>query len=349
MKILEINNVKIGTGYKPYFIAELSANHGGSINNAKNLIKLAKRSGANAVKIQSYSPETMTIRCDKDDFQIKEGLWMGKNLYELYEEAQTPFEWHKDLYDYAQKIGLTIFSTPFDETAVDLLEKLNTPAYKIASFELTDLDLIEYVAKKNKPIFISTGMASIEEISLAIESCKKKNNEKILLFHCISSYPTELKDSHLYNISYLSKEFNTLVGLSDHTTDNYASIIAVSLGASAIEKHFKINNKDSGPDSDFSIVPEEFKQLVAQCNLAHTAIGNSSFKRSESESLNRRFRRSLYFVKDLKKGHFIAKDDFKKIRPGFGLNPKYSKDIIGKKLKTDVEFGDPVAWNAFEY
>ncbi len=345
--MITINNVSFGGDGKPYIIAELSANHDGSIERAKCSIEAAKLAGASAVKIQTYTPDTMTIDSDKDDFTITDGLWSGHSLYRLYQEAHTPFEWHAELFQYAASIGVTLFSTPFDETAVDLLEELNTPAYKIASFELTDLPLIEYAAKRKKPMLMSTGMANPEEIAEAVECCKQQDNHEILLFHCISSYPAEIADSNLANISYIAREFNVDVGLSDHTTSNFASIMAVSLGASAIEKHFKLDGDDCGPDSSFSIMPDALRSLVEECNLAHEALGVKQFKRSDSEKGMTHFRRSLYFVKNLEKGHVITEGDVRRIRPGYGLAPKYYNDIIGSKLTKTVERGDPVQWTNF--
>lgn len=343
-----LDSHKIGEDNPPFIIAELSANHGGSIERAKKSIFAAKKSGANAVKIQTYTPDTMTINSDQPDFIINDGLWEGNTLYELYQKAYTPYEWHAELFEYAKEIGITIFSSPFDESAIDLLSKLNTPAYKIASFELTDIPLIEYAAKRNKPMLISTGMASIQEIAEAVEACKKTNNDQILLFHCISSYPADTRDINLSNISYLSKHFDAEVGLSDHTTNNFAASLAISLGASAIEKHFKLDHTDCGPDSSFSIDPTELKDLVNICNLAKIAMGSSNFKRADSEQDNIKFRRSLYFVSDLKKGDFISEKDIRRIRPGFGLEPKYFHELIGKKLLKSVKFGDRVKLEDFE-
>ncbi len=345
--MFEIDRIKIGTGQKPYIIAELSANHGGDIKRAKNSIKAAKESGASAVKIQTYTPDTMTLNCHREDFLIKEGLWKGYNLYKLYEEAYTPYEWHEELFDYAKKINITIFSTPFDETAVDLLEKLNTPAYKIASFEITDLPLIKYAASKNKPMLLSTGMANFNEVKEAIETIKKQDNNKILLFHCISNYPAEISDSQLGDINFLRESFNVEVGLSDHTTTNLASILATALGANAIEKHFKLDEKECGPDSSFSIIPEQLKELVSDCNMTFEATKVNKLMRPESENKNRKFRRSLYFVKDLSKNHILTKNDIKRVRPGYGLDPKYFDQIIGKKLIRNAEFGEPVSWDFF--
>ncbi len=344
---IKINNQKIGKKFKPYIIAELSANHGGSIEEAKKTILLAKESGASAVKIQSYTPSTMTIDCKKDDFQIKQGLWKGYNLFELYQKSYTPFEWHKDLFKYAKDIGISIFSTPFDETAVELLEKLNTPAYKIASFELVDLPLIKLIAKTNKPMLISTGMGSIKEIGDAVNVIKKNGNSKILLLHCISSYPALTEDTNLSNITFLKNKFDCLVGLSDHTMNNIASMVSISLGAVLIEKHFKPNNIIKSADDSFSLLPKEFKSLVDDCNVAWKALGNKKFSRSKNERPNLKFRRSLYFVKSLKKGTIITNDHIRRIRPGYGLPPKFFGSILGKKLKTDVEYGDPVKWEFF--
>lgn len=347
-KMFEINGKKIGYNQKPYIIAELSANHGGSIERAKNSIKAAKVSGASAVKMQTYTPETMTIDSEKDDFIIKKGLWEGYKLFDLYKEAFTPFEWHKELFEYAKQIGITIFSSPFDETAVDLLTSLDTPAFKIASFELTDLPLIEYVAKKNKPLLISTGMGSLNEIADTLEVCRMNGNKELLLFHCISSYPAPIEESNLLNIKALMKEFGVLVGLSDHTTTNLASTIAISLGAVAIEKHFKFDNKSCGPDETFSITPLQLKELVNECNITKLAMGSKKFTRPDGEVNNLNFRRSIYFVKNLKKGHIVSRNDIRRIRPGFGLKPKYFEQIIGLKLCSNVEIGDPVKMDCFE-
>lgn len=344
---LKIDNIQIGKDFAPYIIAELSANHGGSIQRAKDSILAAKNAGASAVKMQTYTADTMTIDSNKEDFQIRDGLWKGYNLYKLYKEAYTPFEWHQELFTFAKNNGITIFSSPFDETAVDLLTELNAPAFKIASFELTDLPLIEYVAKQNKPVLMSTGMASLDEVSEAIECCKMQNNNQLLIFHCISSYPAASEDSNLLNIKALKAEFNVEVGLSDHTTNNLASSLAISLGAVAIEKHFKLDDKDCGPDSSFSLLPTELKNLVVECNVAKSALGSTEYSRSESESANQKFRRSIYFMNNLKAGHVITYDDIRRIRPGFGLEPKHFNKIIGKKLALDVERGDPVSWDNF--
>jgi len=346
--MIKIANSFISTNNSPFIIAELSANHSGSIEVAKNSILAAKNSGANAVKIQTYTPDTMTIDSNLKDFQIYDGLWKGKSLYELYSQAYTPYEWHQELFDYASEVGITIFSSPFDETAVDLLESLNTPAYKIASFELVDLPLIKIVAKTNKPLLMSTGMASLEEIGEALEVAKSAGNQNLLLFHCISSYPAPIEESNLNNILFLKKTFNVEVGLSDHTTSNIASIAAISLGASAIEKHFKLDDSIEGADSSFSLNANQFNFLVKECNEAWSALGKKSFSRANSEKENVKFRRSIYFVKDLEKGQRISDKDIKKIRPGYGLSPKYFDNLIGKKVTQDVIRGEAVTWEKVE-
>lgn len=342
-----INNRNISDTEPPYIIAELSGNHNGSIDRAKLLIKTAKQSGAHAVKIQTYNADSMTIDCDRDDFIIKNGLWKGYKLYDLYKEAHTPFEWHGELFEYARNLDITLFSSPFDENAVDLLNELDTPAYKIASFELTDLPLIKYVAKKGKPMLMSTGMASKEEISEAIEMARSSGCNSLLLFHCISSYPTPIEESNLKQIMELKKTFGILVGLSDHTLGNTAAITAIGLGACAIEKHFTLSRKEKGVDSDFSIEPEELKDLVRDTKDAWLSLGESGFNRSLEESKNKIFRRSIYFICDIKAGEIISEKHIRRIRPGFGLPPKFFDSLIGKKINCDVKRGDPVFWELF--
>lgn len=337
-----INGTKIGVNQPPYIIAELSANHGGSIEVAKLGIKLAKESGANAVKIQSYTPDTMTIISKKPAFKITSGLWSGYTLYDLYREAYTPFEWHEELFNYAAKQKITLFSSPFDETAVDLLQELNAPAFKIASFELIDLPLIKRVSKCGKPILISTGMAKFNEIKEALEVVRKYGSGMVLLFHCISSYPAPIEESNLKNIEFLKKEFGVEVGLSDHTTSNLASILSIGLGASAIEKHFKPTDETTGPDASFSVNPSQFQSLVNDCNNAYKALGKFGFHRSKAEKDSLKYRRSLYFMSNLKKGDTIHSSNIRSIRPGFGLPPKYLDKILGKQVCCDVERGDPV-------
>ena len=341
--MFKINNRAIGRDYAPYIIAELSANHGGSIESAKLAITVAKESGASAVKIQTYTPDTMTIASEKPDFKINDGLWKGYTLYDLYKEAYTPFEWHKELFDFAKDKDITLFSSPFDETAVDLLQDLGAPAYKIASFELVDLPLIKRAAECAKPLLMSTGMASIDEVREALNVALKYGCGDVLLFHCISSYPAPVADSNLKNIEFLRSEFGIEVGLSDHTMSNLASTISIGLGASAIEKHFKPSVDIIGPDSSFSITPNQLSLLVNDCNDAWRTIGKAGFHRSSAEEGSHKYRRSLYFMSNLKKGDIISPKDIRAIRPGFGLPPKYFDSLIGRAVSCNVERGDPVS------
>lgn len=347
-KKVSINGRELSSIKPPYIIAELSANHSGSLDCALKSILAAKKSGVDAVKIQTYTPDTMTIRSNANDFKIKDGLWKGKTYYDLYAEAYTPFEWHAELFAYAKKLNLTIFSSPFDETAVDLLESLDSPAYKIASFEIVDIPLISYIAKTKKPILISTGMANFDEIGEALEAARINGCNQIAIFHCISSYPAKLCEANLKMINLLQKEFNVEVGLSDHTTDNKASVIATSLGASLIEKHFTLSRDNKSADSSFSLEPNEMKQLVNDCKDTYFALGKNSFNRSSDEMTNKKFRRSLYFIKDLNEGDIINNKHIKRIRPGFGLAPKFYKQVIGSKVTKKVKRGDRVSLDNIE-
>lgn len=342
---MKINQRLIDTNNAPYIIAELSANHNGSLDRALKSLDVAKACGVDAVKLQTYSAETMTIDSDKPDFLIKGGLWDGFKLYDLYKWAQTPYEWHSSIFEYAKKIGLTVFSTPFDESAVDLLEKLDTPAYKIASFEVVDLPLIKYVAQKGKPMIISTGMASESEIQDAVDTARTNGCDDLVLLHCISSYPAPTEQSNLRQIPNLSNRFKTLVGLSDHTMGTAVSVASIALGAVVIEKHFTLSRKDKGPDSEFSLEPDELERLCADTKNAWLALGKSGFQRQEAEEGSKVFRRSIYFVSDLKEGHIIQSSDIRRIRPGMGLPPKYFDEIIGKRLTKAVERGTPVNWS----
>lgn len=339
---MKINNRTISNTLPPYIIAELSANHNGSIERAFQSIKVAKEAGADAVKIQTYTADTMTIPCDNEEFQIKGGLWDGYNLYDLYKEAQTPYEWHKPLFDYAKKIGITIFSTPFDNTAVDLLEDLNTPAYKIASFEITDLPLIKTVAQTKKPMIMSTGMANLDEISEAVEIAKENGCKDLVLLHCISSYPAPYDQSNLNTIPDLAKRFGVLTGLSDHTMGTTVATTSVALGACLIEKHFTLSRQDKGPDSEFSLEPNELKQLCIDTKIAHQSLGVAGYELKNTEKSGLKFRRSLYCVKTIKKGEKITKDNIRSIRPGMGLSPKYYEKILGKIAKQDIAYGTPI-------
>ena len=345
---MQINGRKIGKNEAPYIIAEISANHNGSIERAKKTIEEAKKCKVDAVKMQTYTADTMTIECTNQDFRIDGGLWNGYYLYDLYKEAETPYEWHKELFEYAEKIGITLFSTPFDETAVDLLENINTPAYKIASFEITDLPLIKRVAKTDKPLLMSTGMASMAEIGEAVECAKSSGCESLLLFHCISAYPTPIEQANLLAIRQLRDQFKCEVGLSDHSIGITAPITAVAIGASAIEKHFTINKKEKSPDSEFSIEPEEMKFMVEATYKTWKSLGNGEIKTEQCETQNLQFRRSIYFTKNHKKGEVINADSVKIIRPGYGMAPKTIESIIGKKTKIAVKIGDRVTEDVLE-
>ncbi len=343
-----INGVKIGSEYPPYIIAELSANHNGSLERALGTITEAKQRGASAIKLQTYTADTMTIDSDRPEFLIKGGLWDGYKLYDLYKWAQTPFEWHKAMFEHARKIGITVFSTPFDETAVDLLEELNTPAYKIASFELTDIPLIEYVAKIGKPMIMSTGLSSETEIEEAVAAARGAGCEELVLLHCISSYPAPMEQANLAQVMELGQRFNAVPGLSDHTLGTTAAIAAVALGACLIEKHFILSREDGGPDSGFSIEPDELQRLCTDTRDAWVAVGKVGYVRQKAEEANRVFRRSIYFMRDMKRGETIQEKDLRRIRPGLGIEPKYFSDLIGKKLMVDVFRGTPTSWEHFD-
>ena len=346
--MFQINAHRIGPGHPPFIIAEISANHNGDISRAKASILAAKQAGAHAVKLQTYTADTMTIDSDKPGFKISGGLWDGYKLYDLYGEACTPFEWHPELFAYAKTLGITLFSTPFDETAVDLLESVNAPAYKIASFELTDIPLIERVARTGKPMLMSTGMAHEGEIREAVEAARGSGAQSILLFHCISNYPSPIEDANLRNIPWLREKFGVEVGLSDHTIGHTAAIAAVTLGATAIEKHFTLSRADKGPDSEFSIEPDELQVLVQSTRDAWAALGSGELKRPDREKSSLAFRRSLYFVRDLCAGERITEADIRRIRPGYGLAPKHFDELMGRTLARAVERGDPVSWDDFQ-
>jgi N-acetylneuraminate synthase len=325
-----------------YLIAEMSANHNGNIKNAFKTIEAAKASGANAIKLQTYTPDTLTIKSNRPEFYLSGGLWDGRHLYDLYQDAHTPYDWHAKLFDYAKKCGITIFSTPFDDTAVELLEGLEAPAYKIASFEIIDTPLIKRVASTKKPLFISTGAASLLEISEAIQVARENGAEEILLFHCISSYPAPVEEAQLKNIKYLKEKFGVLVGLSDHTIGTDAGFLSVAMGAAAIEKHFIVDRSIGGADSEFSATPVEFKELRVKIDLAKNMLGENSFSRSLSENQSSGIRRSIYSVCDKKKGDIIMREDIRIIRPGLGLHPRYFENLVGSKLLKDISYGEPI-------
>ncbi|MGY0554820.1 pseudaminic acid synthase [Vreelandella titanicae] len=333
----------IGPSCFPYIIAELSANHNGSIENAKRIIEEAMKAGADAVKIQTYRPDTITLDCDNEEFKIKGGLWDGRTLYELYQEAHMPWEWHATLFEHARKLGITIFSSPFDNTAVDLLESLNAPAYKIASFEAVDLPLIKYVASTGKPMIISTGMANVDEIAEAIEAARDGGCKELAVLHCVSGYPAPASDYNLRTIPDMISHHGLVTGLSDHTLDNTTAITSVALGASIVEKHFTLNRSGGGPDDSFSLEPRELAALCRDTKTAWQALGRVDYGRKSSEQSNVQFRRSLYFVKDLKAGDIIMEDVVRSVRPGYGLPPKMLKDILGRKVVVDVKANTPVS------
>jgi len=331
---------KFNTDDKVFIIAELSANHSHSLQIAKDTIYAAKEGGANAVKLQTYTPEWMTIDCKKKDFLIKSGtLWDGKNLFELYKEAMMPLEWHEELFNYARSLELEIFSSPFSKEAVDFLEQFNPPAYKIASFEITDYELIEYTASKNKPIIVSTGIAEFEDIQNAVDTAKKHNVD-IALLKCTSAYPAPRNEVNLKMIKALKKIFNVTVGFSDHTLGISAPIAAVTLGARIVEKHFILDKSLNSPDKDFSLTPKEFKKMVKAIREVEDMIGEVSFKVKKGKE----FARSLYVVKDIKKGEKFTRENIKAIRPGYGLHPKYLPQILGKRACKDLKRGTPLRW-----
>jgi len=335
---------RIAVDEAPYVIAEMSANHNGNIETAFKLIEAAKQAGADAVKLQTYRPDTITLNCDSEDFRIHGGLWDGRTLYELYEEAHMPWEWHAPLFAHARKHGITIFSSPFDNTAVDLLEDLNAPAYKIASFEAVDPALIKYVASTGKPMIISTGMADAEEIQEAIDAAREGGCKELAILHCVSGYPAPAADYNLRTIPDLIERFGLVTGLSDHTLDNTTAITSVAMGASIIEKHFTLNRSGGGPDDSFSLEPVELAALCRGARTAWAALGKVDYGRKSSEQGNVKFRRSLYFVKDMKAGDAITRDSVRSVRPGFGLPPKHFDAVLGKRINRDVSAATPITW-----
>jgi pseudaminic acid synthase len=332
----------IGAGCAPYIIAEMSANHNGDMDTAFKIIEQAKLAGADALKMQTYRPETITIDCSKADFQIEDGLWAGKTLYELYEWAHTPWEWHQPLFEYARNVGITIFSSAFDNTAVDLLEDLDAPAYKIASFEAIDLSLIKYTASTGKPLIISTGMADADEISEAIQAARDGGCSQLAILHCISAYPAKAEDYNLATMVDMASRYGVVTGLSDHTLGNTTAIASVALGASIIEKHFTLDRNGGGPDDSFSLEPTDLQELCRDSRYAWEALGRVDYGRQNSEIGNQKFRRSLYVVKNLRAGQSVTAEHVKSIRPGFGLAPKHLDTIIGSIAKIDMDKGTAV-------
>ena len=339
---------RIAIEHAPYVIAEMSANHNGSIETAFKIIEAAKQAGADAVKLQTYRPDTITLNCDSEDFRIRGGLWDGRTLYDLYQEAHMPWEWHAPLFAHARKLDITIFSSPFDNTAVDLLEDLNAPAYKIASFEAVDHALIKYVASTGKPMIISTGMADAEEIQQAIDAAREGGCQQLAILHCVSGYPSPAEDYNLRTIPDMIRRFGLVTGLSDHTLDNTTAITSVAMGASIIEKHFTLDRTGGGPDDSFSLQPAELAALCKDTKTAWASLGRVDYGLKSSEQGNVKFRRSLYFVKDLKAGDVITADAVRSVRPGFGMAPKYLDSVLGKRVKNTTNANTPVLFDGLE-
>ena len=345
MKIGDFDLTTDGT----FIIAELSANHNGDLQNALDTIKAAKEIGADAIKLQTYTADTMTLDCKKDDFMIKQGtLWDGQYLYDLYKEAYTPWEWHKELFNYAREIGIDIFSSPFDKTAVDFLEQFNPSVYKIASFEITDYELIRYTASKGKPIIISTGIATIDEIQDAVDICRAEGNNNIVLLKCTSAYPAALEDANLMTIPNLAETFGVISGFSDHTLGTAAPVVAVTLGARIIEKHFILDKSIGGADADFSLDKQEFAEMIRAVREAEKLLGKVDYSMTEKKQKSRQFSRSLYIAEDIKSGEVITEINVRSVRPGYGIHPKNLKQVLGKKATMALEKGTPASLNMFE-
>lgn len=345
---ISINNRLIGSDQPPYVIAEMSANHNGDINNAFKIIEVAKSAGADAVKLQTYKPNTITLDCDSEDFQIHGGLWDGKTLHQLYSEAYMPWGWHKPLFDYALKLGITIFSSPFDNTAVDLLEDLNAPAYKIASFEAVDLSLIKYAASTGKPMIISTGMANAEEIQDAIDAARDGGCRELAILHCVSGYPATAAEYNLRTIPDMIQQFGLVTGLSDHTIDNTTAITSIAMGASIIEKHVTLDRNGGGADDSFSLEPQDLTALCRDGNTAWEALGFVDYGMKSSERGNVKFRRSLYVTQDISSGSEISPENIRSVRPGYGITPKYYDSVIGKRVNRHIRAGEPLSWDCLQ-
>ena len=346
--VININGRLVGDGAPAYIIAEMSANHAGSIERALEMIHVAKEAGADCVKIQTYTPDTMTIDCHNEYFNIEKGTWEGENLYSLYQKAYTPWEWHKQLRDEAAKVGIDFLSTPFDNTSVDFLEELGMSFYKIASFELVDIPLLEYIASKNKPIIMSTGMGSIEEITEAVDAIYSAGNRQLALMKCSSAYPAKSEEMNLSTICDMKKRFDIPVGLSDHSMGAFSAATAVALGANIIEKHFCISRAIKNPDSTFSMEPDEFRDMVDQVREVEKAMGKVSYGVSKQEETNACFRRSLFVVKDIAAGEKLTPENIRSIRPAYGLRPKYYKEVLGKVAKHEIKRGTPLSFEDIE-
>ncbi len=345
MKVVKIKERYIGDGYPAYIIAEMSANHAGSLERAKEIIRAAKNAGADCIKIQTYTPDTLTIDCHNEYFDVKNGTWEGENLYSLYGKAFTPWEWQKELKEEADRIGIDFFSTPFDKTAVDFWEEMGVEFYKIASFEMIDLPLLEYVASKGKPIIMSTGMASLEEIKEAVETVQNAGNDQLVLMKCSSAYPAVPEDMHLSTIVDMKKRFQIPVGLSDHSMGSMSATLAVAMGGNVIEKHFCLGREIENPDASFSMTPEEFSQMVQDIRRAEAAMGVPTYGVSKQEESSMVFRRSVFVVEDIKAGEAFTEKNTRIIRPGYGVKPKYLKDILGLTAKKDISRGTPFAFD----
>ncbi|MEI4234931.1 pseudaminic acid synthase [Roseovarius sp. D22-M7] len=344
MSSIEIDGRPIGPGHPPYVIAELSGNHNGDLHKALRIIDAAQQAGADAVKIQTYRPDTITLNSDLPDFRITDGLWAGSTLHALYDWAHTPWEWHEALFAHAAKRGITLFSSPFDPTAVDLLESLGAPAYKIASFEAVDLPLIRYVAATGKPMIISTGMADFAEITEAVAAARAGGCRELALLHCVSGYPAPASDYNLATLVDMAAKLDLPVGLSDHTLDNNTAIASVALGAGIIEKHMTLDRAGGGPDDSFSLEPAEFAALCRGARTAWEAIGQVDYGRKSSEQTNMKFRRSLYAVRDIAEGEALSADNIRSIRPGFGLAPREYDRVIGRRARRPITRGTPLSW-----
>ena len=340
----KINNRNIGPGHPVYIVAEMSANHNHDYDQAVKIIKAAKEAGADAIKLQTYTPDTLTINCDNDYFQIKGTIWEGKNLYQLYSEAYTPWEWQPKLQEVGESLGLDFFSTPFDGTAVDFLEELAVPLHKVASFELVDLPLLRKIGATGKPVIMSTGMASLAEIDEAVSSLRKAGTNELILLKCVSAYPAPLEDMNLRTISHLAEAFNVSVGLSDHSMGISVAVTAVALGACVVEKHFTLSRSMPGPDSAFSLEPDEFSEMVSAIRQTEKALGRVCYETTEKERNSRVFRRSLFVVKDMVGGEVFTPENVRSIRPGHGLAPKYLDIVLGKKALAGVMRGTPLSW-----
>jgi N-acetylneuraminate synthase len=341
---LSIAGRRIGANFEPFVICELSGNHNGSLDRAIQLLEAAAATGADAIKIQSYTPDTITIDHDGPGFRVEGGLWDGRTLYDLYGEAQTPFEWHEPLFRRARELGVTLFSSPFDESAVDLLEELGAPAYKIASFEAVDLPLVAYAASKRKPMIISTGMANLEEIGEAVRTARENGCEEIVLLHCVSSYPAPDEQSNVRTVPDLAERFGVVSGLSDHTFGSAVAVASIALGGCVVEKHFTLRRADGGPDSSFSLEPDEFRTLVEDCRRAWRSLGKATYDLQGCEKASVEFRRSLYVVRDVAAGEELTRENVRSIRPGHGLLPKHLPEVLGRQAARDLKRGEPLDW-----